>query len=149
MQIKNILHVAIRTMDLDKTNKFYTDVLGMKVDQGRPDSVPAPGTWLDFADCQVHVIAGPKAYGQVDHNTYGGGTIDHMAVRAVGFDEWKEHFVKRGVDYRQNDVKPLGQWQLFIRDPSGVVIELQFIVKNEPPGSEGPDGTRPYRFGYF
>jgi hypothetical protein len=95
------------------------------------------------------VISGPKAYGEVDYKTYGAGTIDHMAVRAVGFDAWKDHLTKHGVDYRQNDVKGLGQWQLFIRDPNGVVIELQFIVKNEPPGSKGPDGTRQYRFGYF
>jgi hypothetical protein len=46
-------------------------------------------------------------------------------------------------------VKGLGQWQLFIKDPSGIVIELQFVVANEPPGSKGPDGTRPYMFGMF
>jgi hypothetical protein len=33
MQIKDILHVAIRTMDLDATRKFYVEVLGLK---GRP-----------------------------------------------------------------------------------------------------------------
>jgi catechol 2,3-dioxygenase-like lactoylglutathione lyase family enzyme len=149
MELKSILHLAIRTMDLEKTNRFYTEVMGMKVDPGRPDSVPAPGTWLDFGGCQIHVIAGPRAYGEVDHKTYGGGTVDHMAVRAIGFDAWKEHFLKHGVDYRQNNVVPLGQWQLFVRDPSGVVIELQFLIKNEPRGSKGPDSSRPYRFGYF
>ena len=149
MQIKNILHVAVRTMDIDATNKFYTDVLRLQVDPNRPDSIPAPGTWLNFGDCQIHVIAGPKAYGDFDHKTYGGGNLDHMAIRAVGFDAWKEHLTKHGIDYRQNDVRAMGQWQLFIRDPNGIVIELQFIVANEPASSKGPDATRPYMFGKF
>src|SRR3972149_4578385 len=113
MQIKNILHVALRTMDIDATNKFYTDVLRLQVDPNRPDSIPAPGTWLNFGDRQIHVIAGPKAYGDFDHKTYGGGNLDHMAIRAVGFDAWKEHLTKHGVDYRQNNVRAMGQWQLF------------------------------------
>lgn len=149
MQLKNILHVAVRTMDIDATNKFYTEVLRMPVDPNRPDSIPAPGTWLNFGDCQIHVIAGPKAYGEVDHKTEGGGNIDHMAIRAVGFDAWKAHVTRHGIDYRQNNVRALGQWQLFIRDPNGIVIELQFIVANEPAGAKGPDATRPYMFGCF
>jgi hypothetical protein len=95
------------------------------------------------------VIAGPNAYGEADPTTFGGGNIDHMAVRAVGYDAWRAHLEKHGCDYRQNDVKALGQWQIFTRDPNGIVIELQFVVANEPPGSKGPDGTRQYRFGYF
>jgi catechol 2,3-dioxygenase-like lactoylglutathione lyase family enzyme len=87
MQIKDILHGAVRTMDPAATRRFYRDILGLKVDVNRPDSVPAPGIWLDFGErSQVHVIEGPKAYGPVDHATRGGGNIDHMAVRAVGYD---------------------------------------------------------------
>jgi catechol 2,3-dioxygenase-like lactoylglutathione lyase family enzyme len=149
MEIKDILHVAIRTMDLGATRKFYEEVLGLKLDPKRPDSVPAPGVWLDFKDTQIHVIAGPKAYGDTDPNTFGSGTIDHMAVRAVGYDAWRAHLERHGVDYRQNNVRDLNMWQIYVRDPSGVVIELQFLVKDEPPGSKGPDGTRQYRFGYF
>lgn len=149
MQIKDILHVAIKTMDLEATNRFYSEVLGLRIDPSRPESIPAPGTWFDFVGTQIHVIAGPKAYGETDPNTFGGGNIDHFAVRAVGYDAWRAHLEKHGVDYRQNDVRGLNQWQLFLRDPNGVVIELQFLVKDEPPGSKGPDGTRQYRFGYF
>jgi catechol 2,3-dioxygenase-like lactoylglutathione lyase family enzyme len=149
MQIKDILHVAIRTMDLDATNKFYAEVLGLKIDPTRPPTIPAPGTWFNFQGTQVHVIAGPNAYGEADRNAFGGGNIDHMAIRAVGYDAWRAHLEKHGCDYRQNDVIALGQWQIFARDPNGIVIELQFIVANEPPGSNGPDGTKQYRFGYF
>ena len=149
MQIKDILHIAIRTMDLPATEKFYGEVLGLKVDPKRPASVPAPGVWYDFRDTQIHVIAGPKAYGDADQNTFGGGNIDHFAVRAVDYDGWRAHLEKHGCDYRQNTVASLGQWQLFTRDPNGIVIELQFIIADEPAGAKGPDGTKPYRFGYF
>jgi catechol 2,3-dioxygenase-like lactoylglutathione lyase family enzyme len=149
MQIKDILHIAIRTMDLDATKKFYGEVLGLSVDLKRPATVPAPGVWYDFKDTQIHVIAGPKAYGDTDQNTFGGGNIDHFAVRAVGYDAWRAHLEKYECDYRQNTVASLGQWQLFTRDPNGIVIELQFVIADEPAGSTGPDGTKPYRFGHF
>jgi catechol 2,3-dioxygenase-like lactoylglutathione lyase family enzyme len=149
MQIKDILHVAIRTMDLAATEKFYGEVLGLKVDPKRPASVPAPGVWYDFVGTQIHVIAGPKAYGEEDQSMFGGGNVDHFAVRAVGYDAWRAHLEKHGCDYRQNTVKAFGQWQLFTRDPNGVIIELQFIAADEPPGSKGPDGTKQYMFGYF
>jgi len=149
MQIKDILHIAVRTMDLEATKKFYGEVLGLAVDPKRPATVPAPGVWYDFKDTQIHVIAGPQAYGDADRNASGAGNIDHFAVRAVDYDAWRAHLEKHGCDYRQNTVASLGQWQLFTRDPNGIVIELQFIVADEPPGAKGPDGTKPYRFGYF
>jgi catechol 2,3-dioxygenase-like lactoylglutathione lyase family enzyme len=149
MQIKDILHVAIKTMDLEATNKFYSEILGLKGDPNRPETIPAPGTWFDFVGTQIHVIAGPKAYGETDQSAFGGGNIDHFAVRAAGYDAWRAHLEKHGVDYRQNIVRNLNQWQIFMRDPNGIVIELQFLVKDEPVGSKGPDGTRQYRFGYF
>lgn len=149
MQIKDILHIAIRTMDLDATKKFYGEVLGLAVDPKRPAAVPAAGVWYDFKDTQIHVIAGPAAYGDADPGTFGGGNIDHFAVRAVDYDAWRAHLEKHDCDYRQNVVADLGQWQLFTRDPNGIVIELQFVIADEPPGARGPDGTRQYRFGYF
>ena len=149
MKLGDILHVAIRTMDLDATTKFYGEVLGLKIDPNRPPTVPAPGVWYDFLGTQIHVIAGPKAYGDTPTDTSGGGNVDHFAVRAVGYDAWRRHLEQHGCDYRQNTVKLLGQWQLFTRDPNGIVIELQFIIADEPEGSKGPDGTKQYRFGYF
>ena len=149
MKLGDILHVAIRTMDLDATMKFYGEVLSLKVDPNRPPTVPAPGVWYDFQGTQIHVIAGPKAYGDAPSDTFSGGNVDHFAVRAVGYDAWRAHLEQHGCDYRQNTVKLLGQWQLFTRDPNGIVIELQFIIADEPAGAKGPDGTRPYRFGYF
>lgn len=149
MKLGDILHIAIRTMDLDATMKFYGEVLGLRVDPNRPPTVPAPGVWYDFQGTQIHVIAGPKAYGDDDQNAYGGANVDHFAIRAEGYDAWRAHLEKHGCDYRQNNVKLLGQWQLFTRDPNGVIVELQFIVANEPPGSKGPDGTKQYMFGRF
>lgn len=148
MPVKDIIHVAIKTMDLEATNKFYIEVLGLKFAPFRP-KMDVPGSWIDFDKTQIHVLAGEKAYGETDIKAYGSGTIDHIAVLAVGYDEMRERFIKHGCPYRQNDIKDAGLWQLFVRDPSGVVVELNFRVADEPPGAKGPDGTHPYRFGYF
>lgn len=150
MELKDILHVTVRTMDLDATNRFYGEVLGMRLDHDRPPTIPAAGTWFDTGRAsQFHIIATEKAYGKVRTDTEGGGNVDHIALRAVGYDAWKARILKHGLDYRENIVKSLGQWQLFIRDPSGIVVELQFIIADEPPGAKGPDGNKPYGFGQF
>ena len=53
-------HFSIRTLDLDRTRHFYTEVLGF-ADGPRPP-FPFPGAWLyagstaDYANAVVHVI---------------------------------------------------------------------------------------------
>ena len=149
MPIQNIIHVALKTTDLEATNRFYTEILGLKFAPFRPQ-MDVPGSWIDFpGGSQVHVLAGPKAYGETDLKTFGSGTIDHIAVVATDYDGMRRRFIDHGIPYRQNDIPDAGLWQLFVRDPSGIVVELNFRKADEPAGAKGPDGTHPYRFGYF
>ena len=94
-----------------------------------------------------HIAAGLSGGGQLRQDPAQG----RRELEAVGRAQPDpDRLVTRhGVDYRQNNVRAMGQWQLFIRDPNGIVIELQFIVANEPAGSKGPDATKPYMFGTF
>ena len=43
----------------------------------------------------------------------------------------KRHLTGKGVPYRMNQVPNSTRWQIFLRDPNNVEIELNFETKNE------------------
>ena len=132
-------HVSIRTLDLDGTRHFYTTVLGL-ADGPRPP-FPFPGIWLyagdtgDYANAMVHVIGldphdpnGLNQYLGERDNTglQGSGAVDHLAFFANGLAEMMNRLQAAGVPYRAREVPVLGLHQVFVDDPNGIVIELNF-----------------------
>ena len=130
MQVTGLFHVAIKTNDLDATVKFYTDVLGMKLAH-RPD-FGFPGAWIAQPDGTpiIHIYAGGPAL--VDGKTpYGTGSLDHVSLTIQGWDECLERVKKFGYDWRASIVPGTTLWQIFVYDPSGVMMELTFDGKVE------------------
>ena len=132
-------HFSIRTTDLEASRRFYADVLGLTVGP-RPD-FPFPGLWMyrgdhaDMANAVVHIIGidptdaqGLKDYlGDQDAATLAGsGAVDHVAFYADGLASMLAHLRGRGVDFRERTVPSVGLHQLFLTDPCGVVIELNY-----------------------
>jgi catechol 2,3-dioxygenase-like lactoylglutathione lyase family enzyme len=130
MQVTGLFHVEIKTNDLDATVKFYTDLLGMKLAH-RPD-FGFPGAWIAGPDGTpiIHIYAGGPAL--VDGKTpYGTGSLDHVSLTIKGWDECLERVKKLGYDWRAAIVPGMSLWQIFIHDPSGVMMELTFDGKAE------------------
>lgn len=132
-------HYSIRSTDLDACQRFYEDVLGLKV--GPRPAFAFPGLWLYegdtsvWANSVVHIIGidrndpeGLKAYlGDRDEASLRGtGAIDHIAFFATGLAEMRARLERLGVARRERTVPNLGLHQVFIDDPSGVVIELNY-----------------------
>lgn len=132
-------HFSIRTTDLDATRRFYEQVLGLTV--GPRPEFPFPGLWMyrgphdSYSNAAVHIIGmdpndpvGLKAYlGDRDVSSLkGSGAVDHVAFFAEGLGGMLEHLRAQGVDVRQRTVPSLGLHQLFLDDPNGVVIELNY-----------------------
>ena len=53
--------------------------------------------------------------------------------------EMKKKIVACGNEWRQQDLSHADIWQLFVLDPSGIKIEINFTKSEEPRGSKGPD----------
>jgi catechol 2,3-dioxygenase-like lactoylglutathione lyase family enzyme len=137
MPISKLAHYSIRTTDLERSCHFYETVLGLKLGYRPPFDFP--GAWLykggDEADFgTVHIIAidptnpaSLAAYlGDRGDSTTGTGTIDHIAFLATGVaDIWKV-LEREGITWRDRTVPSLGLHQVFMEDPSGVTIELNF-----------------------
>ena len=138
MPIGSLDHYSIRTLDINASRRFYTEVMGFEVGF-RPD-FDFPGVWLYNGSQSgsygvVHIIGidpsnpeGLKAYlGDRDVSSLNGtGTVDHMAFTATGLPDMRARLERHGVAYRERTVPNLGIHQVFFEDPSQVTIELNF-----------------------
>ena len=48
------------------------------------------------------------------------------------------------LDWRQMHLPDAGLWQIFVLDPNGVIVELNFVIAEEPAGSIGPTAEKLY-----
>lgn len=132
-------HFSIRTLDLEATRSFYEKVLGLTVGP-RPDFA-FPGYWMyrgdhgDIANAVVHLIGmdrndpqGLKQYlGDRDASSLrGSGAVDHVAFFATGLAGMRQHLKGMGIAARERTVPNIGLHQVFLDDPNGVVIELNY-----------------------
>jgi catechol 2,3-dioxygenase-like lactoylglutathione lyase family enzyme len=134
-------HVSIRTTDIEATRRFYVDVLGLQV--GPRPEFPFPGHWLyqgpltEYANAAVHVIGidsndpvGLQQYlGERGADAlHGSGAVDHIAFFATDLPGMMVRLQRLGIEARQRTVPGVGLHQLFLDDPSGVVVELNYPV---------------------
>ncbi len=135
MPINKLDHYSIRTADLDATRTFYVDVMGFEV--GPRPNFPFPGVWLyQGGTAVVHVIgidpndsSGLQDYlGDRTGTEAGSGMIDHVAFTATDIDSVRTRIQTAGLEFRERKVPSLDLTQIFVNDPSGVVIELNFAA---------------------
>ena len=146
MKIKRIDHYSIRTLDVEASRKFYTEILGLTVGPRPPFDFP--GVWLyngeppaNYENSEnnygiVHVMGvdrdNPQALidymGGADRDTQQAstGALDHVALAVTGRAGMLERCRRNNVEYFERTVPALGLHQVFIKDPNGVTIELNF-----------------------
>lgn len=132
-------HFSIRTTEIAASRSFYETVLGLTVGP-RPD-FPFPGVWMyngdhaHVANAMVHIIGvdknnpdGLKQYlGDMDASKlHGSGAVDHIAMMTTGLANMLAHLKQLGVSCRERTVPSIGLHQVFLDDPNGIVIELNY-----------------------
>jgi len=131
--LQNILHISLKTADVPATVEFYRDVLGM-TEVDRP-AFDFPGAWLatppPAGGILIHLYGGESALNDNCVVTTGGRAIDHVAIGGAGFQEMRQKLMAAGKPWRQNIPPGTQLWQLFVRDPNGVLIELTYDGSNE------------------
>jgi catechol 2,3-dioxygenase-like lactoylglutathione lyase family enzyme len=136
MPVTSINHFLLVAKDLERTREFYQRVLGMELDRARPD-FGFPGYWLK-ANGETCVHLASQDPNQVrdrfllkkhPKGTAGSGAIDHIAFLAKNPDEVRERIRKNQVEMHFRsypDAKP-PLFQIFLKDPDDVTIELNFL----------------------
>jgi catechol 2,3-dioxygenase-like lactoylglutathione lyase family enzyme len=130
MPLENLNHVLVLTRDLEATRDFYVDVLGLE-DGYRPP-FPFNGHWIYLGDRAVVHVAENRGYldkrdhvqdGSADNAT---GSIDHIAFEATGLKAMIARLEKHGIAAHHRKVPDLDLHQVFVHDPNGVRIELNY-----------------------
>jgi catechol 2,3-dioxygenase-like lactoylglutathione lyase family enzyme len=133
MPLHHLQHFLIQTADLDGTVAWYEDILGLK--SGPHPDFKFPVAWLYIGDDDVlHLTEGGAnvsknrmAYlGQTSQATHGSGVVDHVAFRATGLKDMLSDLAAKGVDFQTRQVSNAGLFQIFVTDPNGVKVELNF-----------------------
>ena len=151
MEIKRVDHYSIRTHDLESSRRFYTEVIGLN--EGPRPPFDFPGYWLYSGDPPADLHNGARNYGLVHLMGFdksnpgsldayvgdrkgeigaGTGALDHVAFAANGREAMLERCRRHNVSYFERAVPVLGLHQVFIKDPDGVTIELNYPATEVP-----------------
>ncbi len=134
MPLSHIEHYLILTEDLEATRDWYVDVLGLAV--GPTPPFPFPVYWLYIGDRDVVHIGQANASAQqrqylgdpTRSDGKGTGALDHIAFRATDLGETLERLRRHKVEFMERQVDDQGLYQLFLHDPNGIKVELNFAA---------------------
>jgi catechol 2,3-dioxygenase-like lactoylglutathione lyase family enzyme len=130
MPLGTLQHFTIEPQDLERSKDFYVDVLGLKVGDRPP--LDFPGYWLYSGGvATVHLMGTRKPREGIvvrgtEKNYDDTGRLDHIAFAATDVDGVRKQLASKGVKFRESIVPRTGDTQIFLYDPDGVGVELNF-----------------------
>lgn len=127
----SLFHFGLRAADADTTLNFYTRVLGMVLDPSRPN-IPVSGYWLRAAvpgsPPSIHVFTSDDA--QVEpsgrNGAAGSGVVDHLSLYCKDYRGVRHKLTEFGLTWEGGAVPGGKQWVIFVYDPNGVMLEMNF-----------------------
>jgi catechol 2,3-dioxygenase-like lactoylglutathione lyase family enzyme len=119
-------HWNVYCKDLKATVRFYERYVGLH-DGDRPP-FPVPGAWLYAGEKPIlHLVS---ETGRKDH---GSGAIDHVAINCADIRGTIDQIKKDKIPFEVRKVPARPLQQVFLHDPDGVMIELNFWNEADVP----------------
>ena len=132
MGVRALEHVTIRCGQLRRTRDFYVELMGLT--EGERPAFPFRGYWLYLGGIPVvHLVEAadtPGAWGRdgalAPDPEEGTGAFDHVAFHGDDFDSMRARLKDTGVTFKERVVPGGRLKQLFVPDPEGVLVEINF-----------------------
>jgi glyoxylase I family protein len=128
MQLTGLHHLTLICSDMERTIRFYRDVLGLAVVRDGP-SDDDPGTrhvWFGAVDGAPGRLISCMEYPQMQPGTAGVGSTHHFALAVDSgeeLDAWRDYLSGQGLEV--TDVFERGGFRsIYLRDPDGHIIEI-------------------------
>jgi catechol 2,3-dioxygenase-like lactoylglutathione lyase family enzyme len=122
-------HWNIYCKDLKATVDFYVRYVGLR-DGDRPP-FDFPGAWMYAGDKAIlHLVS------ETGRTDQGSGAIDHVAINCSDIRGTIDRLKADGVTHEVRKVPARPLQQVFIHDPDGVMIELNFWHEADVPEIE-------------
>ncbi|HKU45817.1 MAG TPA: VOC family protein [Burkholderiales bacterium] len=133
MPLTELNHYLLVARNLERTKKFYQEVLGLQLAE-RPD-FGFPGYWLSVnGEICVHLASqAPNRIRDTfllkkhPKGTKGSGSVDHIAFLAQNPTEVRSRIQKHKVPMHFRSFPDAKLFQIFLKDPDDVTIELNFL----------------------
>ena len=121
MPVDQLQHVNLRCADVEIAKNFYVHVVGLTV--GPRPAFASVGYWMYLGDHPVvHLVQRPAGE---DAKT-GAGNLDHVGFRGVDLEGTRSGLRAAGIPFREQVVPRDGTVQIFVVDPDGLKVELNF-----------------------
>jgi catechol 2,3-dioxygenase-like lactoylglutathione lyase family enzyme len=121
--IGRLAHYSVRAKDLEASTTFYTEALGLCVGPRPPFGFS--GVWLYDGDAAARDgYLGSRPNSDASET----GALDHVAFFASDWPACRQRLNALGVRYTERLVPIVGVLQVFLADPDGVTIELNYDV---------------------
>src|ERR1700730_6922065 len=120
-------HFNIRTRKLADTIRFYEEILGLE--NGDRPNFTFPGAWM-YSEGKpgVHLFdISPTPEPQKPDS----GVVHHVAFASRDFAGMKQRLQSKGMKFDVRRVAGGDVWQIFVNDPNGVMIELNYEAAKE------------------
>ena len=131
MGVSALEHVTIRCAQLQRTRDFYVDLMGL-TDGERPN-FPFRGHWLYLGGIPVvHLVEATDTAGAwgrdivIPNPEEGTGSFDHVAFKGDDFEVMRDRVKAAGMTFKERVVPGRPLKQLFVLDPEGVLVEINF-----------------------
>jgi len=134
MSVGVLDHFNIRTRNLGDTVRFYEEVLGLQ--KGQRPNFAFPGAWMySEGKAVVHLV---DIAATTEPQKPDSGVVHHVAFASRGFDDMKQRLTAKEMQFEARQVPGGELWQIFVDDPNGVMIELNYEAAKEG-GAAAPE----------
>ena len=131
MSVGVLDHFNIRTRQLADTVHFYEEVMGLE--KGPRPNFAFPGAWMySEGKAVVHIVDISKTDEPQKPDS---GVVHHVAFVSRGFDGMKQRLQSQKFPFDARQVPGGELWQIFVNDPNGVMIELNYEAAKEQSAS--------------
>jgi catechol 2,3-dioxygenase-like lactoylglutathione lyase family enzyme len=131
MSVGLLDHFNIRTAKLGETVRFYEEVLDLT--KGDRPNFAFPGAWM-YSEGKpvVHLVDIAQTSEPQKPDS---GVVHHVAFASQGFGGMKSRLQSKRMKFDSRQVPGGDLWQIFVDDPNGVMIELNYEAAKEEGGA--------------
>jgi glyoxylase I family protein len=126
LRVTQIDHVSVVITELERSRRFYRDVLGLK-EIAKPRTFDFVVLWFELGNQQLHLLL---------QNRRDARSPRHFALRVADAQAARAHFRKHDLSIEETTPIP-GADRFFVYDPDGNRIEIMCWLEPYNPAASG------------
>lgn len=123
--IKRLAHVCIGAADLERTEQFYVDLLGMEIAFEFMRGGQRIGFYL-----QAGGTSFIEVFAERESLKDGRASLKHFCLEVEDIEAFITQLTAQGIDVSRKKFGADNAWQAWITDPNGLRIELMQYTKD-------------------